>query len=115
MAGEVARPWLITVWERGFATEDEADEAYEQFMDWLHAPFEVDRFDGYTVRVYLDTKMMESKAQLIEASYTPATLTCPCVCAHIAAAHTGEESLCSVNGCECRGFERAEGPQEAAA
>lgn len=104
MAGEVARPWLITVWERGFATEDEADDAYDAMMDWLSAPLEVDRFDGHTVRVYLDTKVLESRAQVIEASYTPATLTCPCKCGHIAAVHKGEESLCEA--CDCRGYER---------
>lgn len=101
------RPWLHAVWERSFATEDEADEAYEQFERWVgHAPLEVDRLDGHTVRVYLDTKVLESRAQLVEASYKPTTLNSLCSCGHRAERHISEESYCNVPDCGCRGFER---------
>jgi hypothetical protein len=96
------------VWERNFATEDEADEAYEQFLDHVdHPQLEVDRYDGNTVRVYLDTHALESRAQMIEAAMEPHTITTACSCGHMAAAHKGEDSLCSVDDCECIGFERA--------
>lgn len=100
------RPWLITVWERGFATEDEADEAYEQFLEVAQAPLEVDRLDAHTVRFYLDTKALESRAQIIEAEYEPTTVMTVCQCGHVAAAHRGEDTSCEAHACKCRSFER---------
>lgn len=98
------RPWLTTVWERSFTTEDEADEAYEEFLEKFTAPFEVDRFDGNTIRIYLDTAALESAAQLVEARFEPPIVTTMCRCGHVAIAHRGEESACTVVGCDCTAF-----------
>lgn len=104
----MGRPWLKLIWERSFATEDEADEAYERMLEGPSnvAPLETDRYDGHTVRLYLDQRHLEAKAQLVESEFVPTTITCYCACGHIAAAHKGEESSCTVERCACRAYER---------
>lgn len=88
-------------------TEDEADEAYEEFCAWIDKPpLEVDRFDAHVVRVYLDKQALESKAQLVESQFEPSTTVTFCACGHVSASHKGEEASCNVNGCGCRAFVR---------
>lgn len=96
------RPWLIVVWERSFVTEDEADVAYERVGEWLQAPLLADRLDGNTIRVYLDTRQLESWSQIVETEYEPPTIVSVCECGHIAASHNldGECRACRT----CNGF-----------
>jgi hypothetical protein len=104
----MGRAGLECVWERGFATEDEADEAYEQFERWLdaHPGLLCDRFDGNTIRVYVEKDTLEAKAQMIEVAFEPPTVSDRCTCGHIALSHRGEDVSCSVDGCTCRAFAR---------
>lgn len=99
------RPWLRVVWERMFATEDEADIAYERFGTWMTDPLVCDRLDGNTIRVYLDYQLMESCAQKAEADYEPPTLTTVCECGHVSMAHETDGSCRTCRTCD--GFIRA--------
>lgn len=98
----MTRPWLLPVWERMFVTEDEADVAYERVGEWLVAPLLADRLDGHTIRVYLDTKQLETRCQIVETEYEPPTIVSVCTCGHIAASHE-RDGECRACG-NCNGF-----------
>lgn len=97
----MSRPWLRVVWERAFVTEDEADVAYERVGEWVKSPLLADRFDGNTIRVYLDTRQLESWCQIVEAEYELPTIVSVCGCGHMVASHD-RDGECRV--CVCRAF-----------
>lgn len=107
------------VWERTFATEEEADVVYDRMLaaEEHCLPFmvvSVERFDGNTVRVDYVTNGLDKLARAIEETYTPPSSDTPCKCGHTMELHDhtdqDEDDPCHV--CACRSFERSDWPPD---
>jgi hypothetical protein len=103
------------VWKRTFATEEEADVAYDRLLASQEHRLEfmvvdVDRETGNSLTVAYSDIGLEAVAQAIEKSYHPPEPETACTCGHQFSVHDheDEESVCHV--CQCPGFDRADWP-----
>lgn len=105
------------VWERTFATEEEADIVYDRLLaaEEHRVPFmvvSVERFDGNTIRVDYITNGLDKMAARIEETYSPPEAGTPCKCGHTLAMHDhtaqDEDDPCHI--CGCQSFERSDWP-----
>jgi len=60
------------------------------------------------VRIYLNRKYLDSHAQIVEAKFDPLGVDAECAtCGHQLIAHEPtDDHTCSMDGCDCLGFER---------
>lgn len=107
----------VRVWERTFATEEEADVVYDRMLtaEEHKLPFmivEVERFDGHTVRVDYMTTGLDKLAHKIEATYSPPQPETVCTCGHQLAIHNSQIEDDPCERCPCDAFERADWPPD---